>query len=380
MLIADFAKLFTDPNTPCAMSTYIFNQAALIHALNGTALQPFAQALSEAVLAQGHALKHGHLDKWHAAVHSLPASTPCSFSVRDGAVVIEIETPSKVENVAAVVKAARVETDIDVETAIDGETAIDVETTIDVETEGLKTTLQALMPWRKGPFQFGPVFIDTEWRSDWKWNRLKSHISPLKGKAVLDVGCGSGYHLWRMRHEGAKLVLGIDPSLLYVKQFEATQHFIQDSCVHLLPLPMEALPQQMQVFDTVFSMGVLYHRRDPHSHLQQLQQAMTHQGELVLETLVVPGNTDDSLVIDGRYANMRNIYELPTVRRLCRWMEEAGFSTLKVADVTATSRKEQRSTHWMTSHSLAQALDANDAEKTIEGHPRPLRAIVVCAR
>ena len=333
------------------MSTYTFDQATFIQALNGTVLQPFARPLAEAVVAQGHALKHGHLDKWHAAVQSLPASKPCGFSICDGAVNIPIVNDSATDS------------------ATDSANNID--------NESLKTTLQALMPWRKGPFHFGSAFIDTEWRSDWKWNRLASHISALEGRTVLDVGCGSGYHLWRMRYEGAKLVLGIDPSLLYIKQFEAAQHFIQDYCVHLLPLPMEALPAQMQVFDTVFSMGVLYHRRDPHSHLQELRQAMAPGGELILETLIVPGDNDDSLIIDGRYANMRNIYELPTVHRLCRWMEQAGFTGLKVADVTATSTEEQRSTHWMTSHSLAQALDENDPEKTIEGHPRPLRAIIV---
>ena len=30
-------------------------------------------------------------------------------------------------------------------------------------------------------------------RSDWKWDRIKEHISPLKNRLILDVGCGSGY-------------------------------------------------------------------------------------------------------------------------------------------------------------------------------------------
>lgn len=327
------------------MAIYQFNQQAFIDALKDTALESFAKPLSEAVLAQGHALKHGHLDGWQAAVQSLPATAPCHFSISEGAVAIEINASDNTSN------------------------------------ETLRNALQALMPWRKGPFQFGPVHIDTEWRSDWKWDRLAPHISSLNNRTVLDVGCGSGYHLWRMRHDGARLVLGIDPSLLYVKQFEAAQHFIQDKAVHLLPLSMEALPATMQTFDTVFSMGVLYHRRDPHAHLQELRQAMTPEGELVMETLVIPGDGDgdgdESLIIDGRYANMRNIYKLPTVKRLCQWMDEAGFTRLNVVDVSVTSRKEQRSTHWMTSHSLAQALDSEDSNKTVEGHPRPLRAIVV---
>ena len=54
------------------------------------------------------------------------------------------------------------------------------------------------MPWRKGPFSLYGVNIDTEWRSDWKWDRVLPHLSDLTGRTILDVGCGSGYHMWRM--------------------------------------------------------------------------------------------------------------------------------------------------------------------------------------
>lgn len=322
------------------MSTYTFNSEAFISAMQATSLQAYAHDITMAVEHQGHALKHGHLPGWEAAVDALPATGPCAYSIVDGAITIDYPC--------------------------DGDTH-----------RQLMTALSALMPWRKGPFSFGPVAIDTEWRSDWKWDRLAPHISALNGRTVLDVGCGSGYHLWRMRQAEAALVLGIDPSLLFVKQFEATQHFIQDNQVHLLPLPMEALPASLHSFDTVFSMGVLYHRRDPHPHLAELKSSMSASGELVLETLVAPGEADDSLLIEGRYANMRNIYELPTVARLCQWMQTAGFSDIKVADVTVTSRKEQRTTQWMSSHSLEQALDPDDVSRTVEGYPRPLRAIVI---
>ena len=84
----------------------------------------------------------------------------------------------------------------------------------------LKTDLMAFHPWRKGPYDLFGVFIDTEWRSDWKWQRLAKHISPLKHRLVLDVGCGNGYHCWRMLGAGAKRVIGIDPTLISVMQFQ----------------------------------------------------------------------------------------------------------------------------------------------------------------
>ena len=65
---------------------------------------------------------------------------------------------------------------------------------------------KAFHPWRKGPYSLCGVDIDTEWRSDWKWNRLKTQLD-LKGHQVLDIGCGNGYFGLRMLGAGAKLVM-----------------------------------------------------------------------------------------------------------------------------------------------------------------------------
>jgi tRNA (mo5U34)-methyltransferase len=63
-----------------------------------------------------------------------------------------------------------------------------------VEQHRFNSQLKTLHPWRKGPYNLFGIHIDTEWRSDWKWNRLKKHITPLTHRLVLDVGCGNGYH------------------------------------------------------------------------------------------------------------------------------------------------------------------------------------------
>jgi len=57
-----------------------------------------------------------------------------------------------------------------------------------VSREEVIAQLQAFHPWRKGPYNFFGIEIDTEWRSDWKWERLLPHIQPLAGRRVLDVG------------------------------------------------------------------------------------------------------------------------------------------------------------------------------------------------
>jgi tRNA (mo5U34)-methyltransferase len=125
----------------------------------------------------------------------------------------------------------------------------------------IENLLKNLMPWRKGPWSLYGVNIDTEWRSDWKWERVLPHLSDLTGRTILDVGCGSGYHMWRMIGAGAHLAVGIDPTQLFLCQFEAVRKLLgNDQRAHLLPLGIEQLPA-LNAFDTVFSMGVLYHRR-----------------------------------------------------------------------------------------------------------------------
>jgi len=323
---------------------YQLDAAAFSSRIRNTVLEPFGEALITAVTERGNDLKHGYLPLWRQAANNAPELVEPSLSIIDGMVCIQSSQMSAQER------------------------------------SSLHTSLKSLMPWRKGPFRFNDITVDTEWRSDWKWDRLSEHIQALDGRVVLDVGCGSGYHLWRMREAGASLVLGIDPGLLFINQFALVQRYAQDPATHYLPLTMESLPRPMACFDTVFSMGVLYHRRKPSEHLDELRAALRHGGELVLETLVLPNESekqDESLHIDNRYASMRNIWELPTPTRLVRWVQESGFNDVRLVSVAETTLDEQRSTPWMTQHSLQEALDQTDQRLTIEGHPRPCRAILI---
>ena len=245
------------------------------------------------------------------------------------------------------------------------------------EPEGLREVLLGLSPWRKGPFYFGEVFVDTEWRSDWKWERLREKILPMAGRRILDVGCGNGYHLWRMLDEGARLALGIDPALLFGCQFLAAQYFAgKDLPIGVLPLGIENVPEKLELFDTTFSMGVLYHRKSPIEHLEALRDSLTRGGELVLETLVVEGDENTVLLPEGRYAQMRNVWFLPSVELLVRMMKRVGFREVEILDVTATTTEEQRGTEWMKFNSLPDFLDSSDCSKTVEGYPGPLRAVL----
>lgn len=246
------------------------------------------------------------------------------------------------------------------------------------DLEQLTQSLMALKPWRKGPYQLFDIQIDTEWRSDLKWERIKSAISPGTQR-VLDVGCGSGYHLWRLLEAGCSEVLGVDPSLLFAIQFAAIQKHCRQPGIHFWPIPLEAMPES-QLFDLVLSMGVLYHRRSPIDHLTQLRDQMTPGGQLILETLVIEGDEHQVLVPPDRYARMRNCWFIPSVAALERWMSRAGFENIQCLDQTPTTEDEQRKTPWIDGQSLEMSLDPDDPSKTIEGLPAPLRATLVAKR
>lgn len=249
-----------------------------------------------------------------------------------------------------------------------------------VSREVLKQRLLAFSPWRKGPFDLYGIRIDAEWRSDWKWQRLQDHIAPLDYRLVLDVGCGNGYYCWRMLGAGAKMVVGIDPTLLSVLQFQVVRKLYGEAPVYVLPFALEDLPKGIDIFDTVFSMGVLYHRRSPIDHLLELKDCLKTGGELVLETLVIEGGDHEVLLPENRYAQMRNVWFLPSCDTLARWLKRCGFINIRLVDLSTTSTEEQRCSEWMTFQSLSDFLMPGNPHLTIEGLPAPKRAIFIANR
>jgi tRNA (mo5U34)-methyltransferase len=247
----------------------------------------------------------------------------------------------------------------------------------DSELVTLRELIMRLKPWRKGPFDIHGVYIDSEWRSDLKWDRLESAIAPLRDRLVLDVGCGNGYHLWRMYGAGARAAVGLDPTLFYVAQYCAVRHFMPGPPAWTLPLALEDLPADLRSFDTVFSMGVLYHCRLPLDHLRRLKQCLRPGGELVLETLVVEGTADTVLKPGARYARMKNVRFIPSCAALQNWLHDCGFENIRLLNVTPTTSDEQRATEWSGEASLKEFLDPDDPSRTIEGYPAPTRAIMI---
>lgn len=311
----------------------------LFERLDKAGLAHWRQQLEAQICERLARERHGKMPMWQQALSALPDIRPADVELKDRVAI------GQADDLA------------------------------DVDHDSFIDLLKTFHPWRKGPYSLFDIEIDTEWRSDWKWDRVVPHIAPLNGRKVLDVGGGNGYHGWRMEGEGAELVLGIDPTLVFTMQYQLMQHFIQSQRHFVVPIGIEHMPENPGWFDTVFSMGVLYHRKSPLDHLLELRSCLRPGGELVLETLIVDGELGVTLMPEQRYAKMRNVWFIPSVDTMLLWLRRCGFKNARCVDVDTTSLEEQRRTEWMTFESLADFLDPDDKSLSIEGYPAPKRGV-----
>ncbi len=237
---------------------------------------------------------------------------------------------------------------------------------------------KALMPWRKGPFKLFDTFIDSEWQSFIKYNLLEPHLF-LEGKIVGDIGCNNGYYLFRMLSQKPKKLVGFDPSALYKTQFDFINHFVQANITYEM-LGVEHLPFYEHRFDTLFCLGVLYHRSDPIQTLKSLYQGLLPDGELILDTFMIDGDTPVALCPAKSYSKIPNVYFVPTIPALYNWLERAKFKDVELLEIKKTDLREQRKTEWIYGESLENFLDSTNPDLTIEGFPAPKRVYVRAKR
>ena len=240
----------------------------------------------------------------------------------------------------------------------------------------LSQILKRLIPWRKGPFSIFGEFIDSEWISYYKWNRLKAYLPDLQQKRILDIGSNNGYYLFRMAQYQPKLALGLEPNLRYWLAFQLLHSFTKELPLHTELMGWEELPIFSRCFDIVFSMGILYHHSDPIRILKTIHSCLDQGGVLIVETAGIEGEEPMALFPEKYYAGMSSWF-YPTASCLKYWIQRAGFKNVDVFNQVKLTTEEQRATAWATGKSLADALMQGNENFTIEGYPAPMR---FCAR
>ena len=244
----------------------------------------------------------------------------------------------------------------------------------------IEEIISALLPWRKGPWSLAGNEIDSEWRSNWKFDSFPELFPEFKDKTVLDIGSGNGYYAGRLLEQGASAVVCLDPSERFLLQFELFQKFAKDDRMQLELLGFEDAPHLGVLFDVVFCMGVLYHQKNPLAVVEACRDALKPGGMLVLESMTYPSQESIAFFPPDRYAKARNVYFLPSVAAMISMCKRVGFKSVELANERLITLEEQRITRLAPYESLAQFLDPNDMSKTIEGHPAPQRAVVIARR
>lgn len=242
------------------------------------------------------------------------------------------------------------------------------------DRKNLEKTLADLKPWRKGPFNYFGIPLDGEWRSDLKWSRVMELTSlDLHGKIVADVGCNNTYYMCRMLAEKPELILGMDPVERYFFHFLLNQRFLQSPLLGFELMGAEDLPLFLEVFDVVFFMGILYHRRHPLHALQAVAASLRRGGVIIVETAGIPGEDPVCLFPEDRYMKTPGYWFLPSRKAAENMLKRTGFTSVETLGVFPLTEEEQRKTEWVGTESLEDFIDPGDPEKTVEGYPRQVR-------
>lgn len=108
--------------------------------------------------------------------------------------------------------------------------------------------------------------------------RQKTGLTPeeLKGKRVLDVGCGMGRFMDVVHRWGAQVV-GCDLSIAVES---ARKNFANADDVFIIQADVFHLPFAAESFDLIYSLGVLHHTPDSEKAFRQLPKLLKKGGKI----------------------------------------------------------------------------------------------------
>ena len=239
------------------------------------------------------------------------------------------------------------------------------------EREKLEIRLKKFIPWRKGPFSIFGIDIDSEWQSNLKWNRVLPNLDNLENKIICDIGSNNGYYMFKMAESKPKLVVGFDPVAKYKFTFEYLQKIAYQPNIKIELLGFKHLTLFPNFFDIIFCMGIVYHHRNPIEIFQNIFKALKPGGQLILESMGIPGDESLAIFPEDKFAGMRNVWFVPTESCLRNWLLRTHFQKVCCLYNEELNIYEQRATKWSPFKSLENSLGRE--KHTIEGYSRPHR-------
>jgi len=178
--------------------------------------------------------------------------------------------------------------------------------------------------WIQKAYEFGSSLstsldecsFGSEWAGD-IIRAIEKVAGTIHGKCFLEVGCGNGFLLGLLKSRGAKRCLGIEPGPL--AEVGQARYGVEIRREFFNP---ERIPE---IFDVVFSHGVLEHIQKPLPFLRNMQCCLRHGGILFT---AVP-NYESGLNIGDLSVLIHEHYNYFTPRSLRRLYLQAGLSSIE---------------------------------------------------
>lgn len=111
-----------------------------------------------------------------------------------------------------------------------------------------------------------------------EWETLKGMLPDFKGKRMLDLGCGYGWHSIYAMENGASSVVGIDISQNMLKVAKEKTHFSE---VEYICGAIEDMDFKEESFDIVLSSLVFHYIKDYKELIEKINKVLKPNGILI---------------------------------------------------------------------------------------------------
>ena len=156
------------------------------------------------------------------------------------------------------------------------------------------------------------------------WSKTGVEPAYLNGKLVLDAGCGSGRYS-KIAGEAHAIVIGVDLSSAVETAVVTTSHLPN---VHIIQSDIFHLPFKSQLFQFIYSIGVLHHTPDTKKAFSRLITLLTDSGEIAV--WLYPRWPAPIELYNRMLRAMTTRMDLDTLHRVAVSMEPIGLLKLRL--------------------------------------------------